>query len=103
MREIQDSPRNVFISYFHSAPPSFLEGMARLVDVCDILNQDDLSEITKLHSHIRDQRLAIPTGPEADAEAIRKVWVAVGKQLNDAIGNFEAEERDYLRPVGKNK
>ena len=103
MRETTDSPKQMFISHVNRAHPSFLEGMARLLDVCDTLNQNDLTEITKLHEQIRSRRLAMPTGPEADAEALRKVWLTVGEQLKDAIGEFETVEQDNLRSVGNTK
>ena len=103
MQKLTHSPQDVFVSHVNCSYPSFLEGIARILDVCDTLNQDDLPEITKLYNRVRARRLAMPTGPEADAEAIRKVWATVGQHLSDAIGEFETAERLNLESAAKKK
>lgn len=93
MRKPLYSAGNGFVSHANYNYPSFLEGMARILDICDTLNQDDLTETTKLYSQLRARRLAMTTGPAADAEAIRKVWLIVGQHLGDSIGEFEKVEQ----------
>ena len=79
------------------ARPSFTEGMARALDFGGTLNQYDVADTEELIEEIRARWLDRPTGPEADAAAIREVWNAVGKHIYDAIGHFEAEEQDRLK------
>jgi hypothetical protein len=57
------------------AEPSFLEGMARLVDVYGILNEYNYS--------FSDE--------EADIRAIRSDWENVGDDIWEAIENFDKE------------
>lgn len=62
-------------SDFLFARPSFLEGVARIFDFGGTLNEYN----------------GLFTGPEADAEAIRSDWAAIGHDMRAAIGAFEAE------------
>ena len=55
------------------ARPSFVEGMGRLVDVTGQLNT---------YSYSR-------TDHEADAVAMRKDWESVGKDLRNAISEYD--------------
>ena len=61
---------------FLRARLSFLEGMAHIFDFGGTLNA------------YNDRRF---TGPDADAEAIRSDWAAIGQDMRAAIGAFEAE------------
>ena len=69
-------------SDFLYARPSFLEGLARIVDLGGAMNEYNAS----------------PTGQEADAVAIWMDWAAVGQDIRDAIGAFEIEEAEELAP-----
>lgn len=69
------------------ARPSFIEGMARLLDIGGTLNQHDADDLREM----RTRRLAQPTDVEADAEAIRQVWLAVGQDISDAMGYREVD------------
>lgn len=71
------------------ARPSFIEGMARLLDIGGTLNQYDADDMMEIYREMRARRLARPTGPEAQAEAIRQVWLTVGQHLRDAMGYYE--------------
>ena len=53
------------------ARPSFIEGVARIVDVGATLNEYNIN----------------PTGEEADVESIKSDWKAVGDQLHFAFYN----------------
>ena len=76
---------------FNYARPSFIEGMARIFDFAGALDSDPtLSKRRK-------------SGPDADAEAIRASWEAVGQYLWDAMGRFEEEERDNLDAARKSQ
>ena len=76
--------------------PSFAEGMARALDFGGTLHQYDVADTEELIEEIRARWFNQPTGPKADAEAIREVWVAVGQHIYNAIGHLEAEEHDQL-------
>lgn len=78
----------------HHARPSFLEGVARVVDIGGTLNQYDADDLIRIHQALRARRLAGPSGIEAEAEAIKKVWVDVGGCIGDAMGRFHREELD---------
>lgn len=71
------------------ARPSFIEGMARLLDIGGTLNQFDADDLMEMRREMRARRLARPTGPEAQAEAIRQVWLTVGQHIRDAMGYYE--------------
>ena len=77
--------------YFNYARPSFLEGMARIFDFGGSL------DYYPRRSAVRK------SGPEADAEALREHWEAVGQYIRDAIGQFEAEEQDNLNAARKSE
>lgn len=68
---------------------SFLVGMARAFDIGGTLNRYDAEELMEVYREMRARRLAQPTGPEADAEAIRQVWREVGQHISDAMGYYE--------------
>ena len=80
--------------------PSFLEGMARVMDVSGALNQYDAADFEEIAAEIHRRYSAGPTGPEAEVEAIRQVWIAVGRHLYDAIGQFEAAGHYKLKSSG---
>ena len=65
------------IARISHARPSVLEGMARVVDIGGTLNQYDADDLIRMHRAFRARRLAGPSGIEAEAEAIKKVWVDV--------------------------
>ena len=71
------------------ARPSFIEGMARVLDIGGTLNQHDADDMMEIYQEIRARRLARPTGPEADAAAVRQTWLTVGRHLRDAMGYYE--------------
>ena len=79
-----------FINY---ARPSFIEGMARVLDIGGTLNQYDADDLMEIYHELRARRLAQPTGPEAETEDTREVWLAVGQSIRDAMGYFEASEQ----------
>ena len=86
--------RPIRINY---ARPSFVEGMARTLDIGGTLNQYDAEDLMALYRQMRARRLAQPTGPEADAEAIREVWLTVGQHISDAMGYRETAVPDNRR------
>ncbi len=57
------------------ATPSFLEGVARSIDIGDTLTEYNGSE----------------SGTEADTRALRSDWKAVGDDLRQAIAQFRQE------------
>lgn len=65
---------------FLYARPSFLEGLARIMDLGNTLNEYNTS----------------PTGKEADYIAISNDWAMVGQDMHNAIADFESEEVDKL-------
>ena len=71
------------------ARPSLVEGMARVLDIGGTLNQYDADDMMEIYREMRARRLARPTGPEAQAEAIRQVWLTVGQHIRDAMGYYE--------------
>ena len=68
-------------SDFLYARPSFLEGVARIIDMGGTLNEYNSSR----------------SGQEADAVALRSDWAAIGQDMRDAIGEFE-KEAEALTP-----
>ena len=70
-------------SDFLYARPSFLEGVARLLDMGGTLNEYNASR----------------SGQEADDAALRSDWAAIGQDMRDAIGELEKErEAEGLTP-----
>jgi hypothetical protein len=59
------------------ASPSFLEGIARIVDVSGSLNSYNIS----------------PGESIADCRALLSDWKEVGRDIVAAIGEYEAEEK----------
>lgn len=68
-------------SDFLYARPSFLEGMARIADMGGTLNEYNASD-------------------DPDAVALMMDWLAVGRAMRQAIGDFEAADSDELELVG---
>ena len=87
---------DIYTHYIH-ARPSFLEGMARLMDFSGALSQYDMPYIEDIIAN-SDDFLANAdnglTGAEADAAALRQDWEAVGRDMQSAMGQFEQEEFD---------
>ena len=77
--------------YFNYVRPSFLEGMARIMDFGGTLN------------YYPRRRSVHKSGPEADAAALREHWEAVGQYIRDAIGQFEEAEQDNLDAARKSQ
>jgi len=67
-------------SDFLYAKPSFVEGLARIMDLGNTLNKYN----------------TFPTGKEADYVAISQDWAMVGQDFYDAITEYEREEVDKL-------
>ncbi len=65
---------------FLYARPSFLEGLARIMDLGNTLNEYNIS----------------PNGKEADYIALSNDWAMIGQDMYDAIAEFELEEADKL-------
>ena len=68
-------------SDFLYARPSFLEGMARIADMGGTLNEYNASD-------------------NPDTVALTMDWLAVGRAMRQAIGDFEAADSDELELVG---
>ena len=67
-------------SYCLGARPSFLEGIARLMDLGNSLNEYK----------------SYPSGVEADHAAIARDWAMIGLDFRNAIAEFEGEEADHF-------
>lgn len=85
------------------ARPSFIEGMARVLDIGGTLNQYDADDMMEIYREMRARRLARPTGPEAQAEAIRRAWLNVGRHLSDAMGCYEDAAPDKSQAEERNE
>ncbi len=84
-----------------SARPAFLYGMARIMDIGGALNHYSPADLLDIAHELRARRLAMLSGPEAEVDAMRETWLAVGQSLRDAIGQFEtAEGGEMLPPDG---
>lgn len=66
-------------SYCLGARPSFLEGIARLMDFGNSLNEYK----------------SYPSGVEADHAAIARDWAMIGLDFRNAIAEFEEEEAEH--------
>ena len=84
--------KDMYTGYLHSRP-SFLEGMARVMDFSGALSQYDILDIDDILANAGNGF----TGADADAVAIRECWEAVGRDMQAAMGYFEQEEADALR------
>ncbi len=73
-------------SDFLYSRPSFLEGLARLMDFGNTLNQYNVSSDPK----------------KADSIAIWKDWSMVGQDFRYAIADFEEDEADALNSSDSN-
>ena len=69
-----------FYSDFLYARPSFLEGMARVMDIGGALNEYN----------------TLLSGEDADFVALWMDWSAVGQDMHDAMSMYESEEADAL-------
>lgn len=76
------------------ARPSVVEGIARILDLNGSLNTYTAADFEQLYQDLHARRLAMPTGPEADAQAIYDCWMEVGNCLWDAMGQFQEAEQD---------
>ena len=65
---------------FLYARPSFIEGMARIMDVTGSLNE---------YNHAQD-------GQEADTIAIWSDWAMIGQDMRRVIGVYRRENSDTL-------
>ena len=71
------------------AQPSFLEGMARVLDFGGTLEEyiiPDIADLLEAHP----PRLS---SQDANAKAIRGYWVAVGGYIRNAMGEFETADK----------
>lgn len=66
-------------NYRLGARPSFLEGIARLMDFGNTL----------------DAYKSYSSGTEADRAAIARDWAMIGLDFRNAIAEFEAEEAEH--------
>lgn len=62
------------------ATPSFLEGIARSIDLGDTLTEYNGSE----------------SGAAADLRALRSDWIAIGNDLRQAMAQFEQDNAKQL-------
>lgn len=69
-----------YYTYRLYARPSFLEGVARVLDLGGTLNEYDTGR----------------TGTEADALAIWSDWAAIGQDIRCAMGVFKEEHTEAL-------
>ena len=83
--------------------PTFLEGMARVMDIGGTLNQYDTDDLLGILDELRARRLAASSGPKAEADAMRDAWIAVGQCIYDAIGHFEVPEHGKPPPLGRSE
>ena len=67
-------------SYFLGARPSFLEGIARLMDFGNSLNEYK----------------SYPSSVEADHAAIARDWAMIGLDFRNAVVEFEGEEAEHF-------
>lgn len=77
------------------ARPALLDGVARVLDFGGALNQYDAGHFELLYAELRARRLARKTGPEAEAEALHRCWMAAGDSLRFAMGKPEAPAPDF--------
>lgn len=66
-------------SYYLGARPSFLEGIARLMDFGNTL----------------DKYKSYPSGAEADHAAIARDWAMIGLDFRNAVVEFEEEKAEH--------
>ena len=66
-------------SYYLGARPSFLEGIARLMDFGNTL----------------DKYKSYPSGAEADYAAIARDWAMIGLDFRNAVVEFEEEKAEH--------
>jgi len=62
------------------ATPSFLEGVARSIDIGDTLTEYNSSE----------------SGAAADLRALRSEWLTIGNDLRQAMSQFEQDNSEKL-------
>lgn len=71
------------------AQPSFLEGMARVMDFGGTLEEYHIPDIDDL----LEARTPPLSSRKADAEAIRGYWIATGWYIRNAMGKFEVSKK----------
>ncbi|AFY68994.1 hypothetical protein Pse7367_0692 [Thalassoporum mexicanum PCC 7367] len=71
------------LSSFLFARPSFAEGVARIIDLGNTLNQYNVS----------------PTPEEADSIALESDWMVIGRDLNNAMSEYDYLEEQVDREL----
>ncbi len=82
--------------YIGYAQPSFLEGMARVLDFGGTLEEYDIPGLDDL----LEGRTPDFGCSRESTEVIRQSWIQVGQYLYGAIGRFEAVEKGNLKAAG---
>ena len=77
--------------------PSFMEGIARVMDVGGTLNRYDSDGLMAILRELQAHRLAMPPGLEAETKAIQEVWTTVGQCIRDPLSHLVATEQDALQ------
>ena len=75
----------IYGNFLH-AGPSFAEGLARIFDFGNTLGEYDV--------------LALISGEDADADAIRMDWTCVGDDIRNSLAAFELEDADDATLAG---
>ena len=93
----KNHPFRPFRIRINCARPSFLEGMARVLDLGGTLNEYNLNEYDlpfPSEQYLDDLRAGrIPanlTQPENDTAAMRQDWIAVGQYIRSAMNEIDA-------------
>ena len=81
-----------------TARSAFLDGMARMMDIGGALNHYSPADLLHIAHELRARRLAMLSGPDAEVDAMRETWLAVGQCLRDAIGQYETAEGGATLP-----
>lgn len=77
--------------------PSFVEGMARVMDVGGTLNQYGVDYIMGIVRELQAHRLVALSGLEAETKAMQEVWVTVGQCIGDAISSSLVTSQDAVQ------
>ena len=85
--------------YIHHARPSFLEGMARVLDIGGTLSYYIVDDHENLAKKLTRCRLTAPTGFQADGIALKNVWANVGHCLQLGIGSLETSGLEEERQL----
>ena len=86
------------------ARPSFLEGMARLMDVGGTLNEYDMPYLEDLRAgrvpvDLRQARRTPQSGLRSNVEAIRGYWVTAGQYFREIIGECATAGHEPSEPA----